>query len=75
MEKEEKNSLNFLDVKIRRNKDLSISTSTYQKPTFTGVMINWNSLTSIKYKIGLISCLLDRSFKICSSEKQKLIEM
>ena len=75
MEKEEKNSLNFLDVKIRRNKDLSISTSTYRKPTFTGVMLNWNSLTSIKYKIGLISCLLDRSFKICSSEKQKLIEM
>jgi hypothetical protein len=75
MEKEDKNSLNFLDVKIRRNKDLSISTSTYRKPTFTGVMLNWNSLTSIKYKIGLISCLLDRSFKICSSEKQKLIEM
>jgi hypothetical protein len=75
MEKEENNTLNFLDVKIKKKKDLSFTTSTYRKPTFTGVMLNWNSLTSIKYKIGLISCLLDRSFKICSSEKQKLIEM
>jgi hypothetical protein len=75
MEKEENSTLNFLDVKIQKKKDLSFTTSTYRKPTFTGVMLNWNSLTSIKYKIGLISCLLDRSFKICSSEKQKLIEM
>ena len=50
MEKEVNNSINFLDVKITRNSDNSISTSTYRKPTFTGVMLNWNSLTSIKYK-------------------------
>jgi hypothetical protein len=29
----------------------------------------------MKYKRGLISCLLDRSSKICSNETQKLIEM
>jgi hypothetical protein len=75
MEKEVDNTINFLDVKINRGIDDSISTSTYRKPTFTGVMLNWNSLTSIKYKKGLISCLLDRSAKICSSETQKLIEM
>jgi hypothetical protein len=74
MEKEINNSINFLDVKITREDDNSISTSTYRKPTFTGVMLNWNSLTSIKYKKGLISCLLDRSSKICSSESQKLVE-
>ena len=61
MEKENNNTLNFLDVKIKRGSDNSISTSTYRKPTFTGVMLNWNSLTSIKYKKGLIRCLLDRS--------------
>jgi hypothetical protein len=55
--------------------DGSISTSTYRKPTFTGVMLNWNSLTSIKYKKGLINCLLDRSNKICSSNEQKILEM
>jgi hypothetical protein len=38
-------------------------------------MLNWNSLTSIKYKKGLISCLLDRSFKICSTNEQKIVEM
>ena len=75
MEKEVNNSINFLDVKITKNSDNSISTSTYRKPTFTGVMLNWNSLTSIKYKKGLISCLLDRSNKICSSEAQKVEEM
>ena len=75
MEKEVNNSINFLDVKITRNIDNSLSTSTYRKPTFTGVMLNWNSLTSIKYKKGLISCLLDCSNKICSSETQRLEEM
>ena len=66
MEKEINKSINFLDVKIRIENDNSISTSTYHKPTFTGVMLNWNSLTSMKYKKGLIRCLLDRSSKICS---------
>ena len=75
MEKEINKSINFLDVKIRIENDNSISTSTYHKPTFTGVMLNWNSLTSMKYKKGLISCLLDRSSKICSSEAQRIVEM
>ena len=75
MEKETNDIINFLDVKIKRGSENSISTSTYRKPTFTGVMLNWNSLTSIKYKKGLIRCLLDRSNKICSSIEQKIIEM
>ena len=75
MEKESKNQINFLDITIKRKFDLKLETLTYRKPTFTGVMLNWNSLTSIKYKTGLIRCLLDRSYKICSSEKQKEIEM
>ena len=76
MEEQKNNSINFLDVKLNRNVDENtISTSTYHKPTFTGVMLNWNSLTSIKYKKGLIGCLLDRSYKICSSTEQKIVEM
>ena len=70
MEKLQNNTLNFLDVKIKRVSDNCISTSTYRKPTFTGVMLNWNSLTPIKYKKVLIRCLIDRSFKICSSNKK-----
>ena len=75
MEKEISNKINFLDITIKRKSDLTFETSTYRKPTFTGVMLNWNSLTSIKYKTGLIRCLPDHSYKICSSEKQKEIEM
>jgi hypothetical protein len=48
LEIEAKNEINFLDVKIKR--ELDGTTSTYRKPTFTGVMLNWNSLTSIKYQ-------------------------
>ena len=72
---ESNNQINFLDVKVKRKHDLKLETSTYRKPTFTGVMLNWNSLTSIKYKTGLIRCLLDRSYKICSNEKLKQVEM
>ena len=76
MEKQLKNEINFLDIKIKRD-DLNSTfiTSTYRKPTFTGVMLNWNSLTSIRYKTGLIKCLLDRSNKICSKDEQKVVEM
>jgi hypothetical protein len=65
----------ILDVKIKRELNGSSTTTTYRKPTFTGVLLNWNSLTTIKYKKGLIGCLLDRSFKICSNNQQKIIEM
>ena len=75
METEENNKLNFLDLTIKRNEDLTFSTSTYHKPTFTGVYLNWNSLTARKYKINLIKCLLDRIWKICSTEEQKHIEI
>ena len=37
---ENKNCINFLDMVIKRRKDLSFSISTYHKPTFTGVYLN-----------------------------------
>ena len=64
MEKESNNSLNFLDVTNKKKNNTTLSTLTYRKYKFTGVMLNWNSLTSIKYNTGLIRCLLDRSDKI-----------
>ncbi len=39
----------------------------YRNKTFTGVYLHWNSLTSRKYKIGLIKILFDRIWKICSN--------
>ncbi len=47
----------------------------YRKKTYTGVLLNWNSLTSRKYKINLIKCLLDRIWKICSDYELINIEI
>ena len=39
------------------------------------VHLNWTSLTSKKYKLGLIYCLLDRIWKICSEEDKRNTEI
>ena len=36
----------------------------YRKNTFTGLLLNFNSFTPLKYKLGLIKTLIDRVFKI-----------
>ena len=43
----------FLDVLVKRKGD-RLETEMYRKPTFIGVYLHWDSLTSRKYKIGLI---------------------
>ena len=55
----------FLDVKIMKINN-SFRTSTYQKPTNTGLYTNWYSFTLRKYKINLVKCLLFRAWNICS---------
>ena len=50
-------------------------TTIYHKKTFTGVYLNWTSLTSRKYKIALIKCLLNRILRICSEEKDRELEI
>ena len=39
------------------------------------ILLNWNSLTARKYKIGLIHCLLDRIWKICTNYDLVSIEI
>ena len=34
---------------------------------FTGVLLNFKSFTSFSYKISLIKCLIDTSFKTCNN--------
>ena len=70
VEKETKNSLPFLDTRVIRNVDKYV-TSIYHKKTFTGVYLNWKSLTARKYKIGLINCLLNRIWSICTTQQHK----
>ena len=47
----------------------------YRKKTFTGVYLNWHSLTSRRYKTGLIKCLADRIWRICTSDEDKSHEL
>ncbi len=47
----------------------------YRKKTFTGVYLNWTSLTSRRYKVGVIKCLAERIWRICSVEKDRKSEL
>ena len=44
-------------------------TSVYRKPTFTGMCLQWDSYCPVKYKVGLVSCLVNRALHICSDAK------
>ena len=62
----------FLDVLISRDLDGNPVTTTYRKPTNTGLLTNYSSFTSYSYKIGLIKTLTDRAHKI-NSDAMKLV--
>ena len=64
-EKEQNNVMPFLDVLITRISN-GFKLSLYQKPTFSGVYSNFNSLISEEYKVGLIFTLLFRTFSTVS---------
>ena len=66
VEREENNSLCFLDVKFFRDSG-KFHTSVYRKPTLSGVLINVESFLPILYKYNLSSTLLHSDFMICSS--------
>ena len=62
-ETEKEHKLSFLDVSIDKS-DANIITRIYRKVTFSGVLTNYLSFTPMKYKLGLIRCLIDRVFRI-----------
>jgi predicted GIY-YIG superfamily endonuclease len=70
IEVEKNNKIPFLDTCVTR-KEIGFQTSIYHKPTFTGVYLNWTSLTARKYKISLIYCLCDRIWKISSDPNER----
>ena len=70
IEKEVRNSLPFLDTRVIKNVDKYVTTI-YHKKKFTGVYLNWKSLTARKYKIGLINCLLNRIWRICTNQTNR----
>ena len=70
IENEQDGKLPFLDTCVYRAFD-SYRTTVYRKKTFTGVYLKWTSLTTRKYKLGLIYCLLDRAWKICPDQQER----
>ena len=62
-EKEQNNSMPFLDVLITRTSN-GFKTSVYHKPTFSEVYSNFNSFISEEYKVGLIFTLLFGRFQL-----------
>ena len=68
VEREENNSLSFLDTKIFCD-GWKFQTSVYRKSTFSGVLTNFESFSSISHKHNFVSNLVHRGFMICSSYK------
>ena len=68
VEKEQNNSLHFLDVVVEKE-GTGFLTSIYRKPTFTGQYIRWNSFSPRTRKISLIKTLVHRALMICSKTK------
>ena len=75
MEIEQQSSIPFLDVLITRSDD-NLLTNVYRKKTYTGLLTDFFSFTARSYKLGLVKCMIDRAFKICSSrlEFQKCVD-
>ena len=67
-EKEENNSLPFLDVLVEKS-DTGFLTSVYRKPTFSGLYTRWSSFCPKQRKISLIKTLTHRALMICSKSK------
>ena len=66
IEKEKNNQLPFLDI-LNDSSSNKFVTSVYRKPTYTRLLTNYNSFTSLNYKKGLIKTLIDRTFRINST--------
>ena len=74
IEHEVKNRLPFLDTCVIRAVN-GYKTTVYRKKTFTGVYLNWNSLTARRYKIGLIRCLAERIWRTVSDTCERMAEL
>ena len=68
VEKEQNNSLNFLDALVEKE-GTGFLTSIYWKRTLTGQYVCWNSFSTEMRKIRLIKNLVHRALMICSKTK------
>ena len=74
IEREKDKKLPFLDILIS-SKIEYFETSVYRKDTFSGLFMNFKSFLPKTYKLGLISTLIDRVFKIAHNRSIFFFEM
>ena len=68
IETEDNNSsIPFLDMKIKRHEDGKLSSTWYNKPTDTGLIMNYHALAPKRYKRSVVSGFVYRIFNACSS--------
>lgn len=67
VEKENYNTLPFLDVQVTRE-NCSLKTSVYRKKTHTGRYLNFNSNHSTSVKEGVAFSLFDRAKSVCQDK-------
>ena len=67
IEKQISHRIAFLDVFISGVNNQNLTLQTNHKLTYTELLLNFKSFTSFSYKISLIKCLIDKSFKICNN--------
>ncbi|CAF4265010.1 unnamed protein product, partial [Rotaria sordida] len=72
---EDNDKLEFLDVQVIRSSEKQcFETTIYRKPTFTGLLTNWNSYVPIEYKKASIVSMVNRALIICSTYTQLVVE-
>jgi hypothetical protein len=62
-------SLPFLDVNIRITSSNEFETKVYQKPTNTGVLLNYTATAPQTWKTAVVKCLLNRAKRVTSSKE------
>ena len=60
-------SLPLLDTEITIREG-NLESSVWRKPTHTGLLLNYHAVCPLKWKSGLITCLLNRAKTTCSTE-------
>ena len=66
------NRISFLDVLVNKL-DSSFYTNLYGKQTFIELGMKFSSAVNFKFKIYLISCLLERTYNICFSYQSLIV--
>ena len=67
IEKQINHSIAFVDLFISGINNQNLTLPTLHKSPYAVLFLNFKSFTSFLYKISLIKCLIDSSFKICNN--------